>query len=211
MRVKIGKYKNRWIGPYQIARTILFWLDKDNETVDKFGDYLNSIKWLVKLCEKIYDFRSERNIKVKIDPWDTYSLDYTLAHIILPALKELQKDKTGVPNVDNEDVPEELYTEDPYLIGEHNDETWARHEARWQYVLGEIIFAFESKFDDWSSRFHSGGELDFLPIEGSENYTLGDKDPSNPHVFDIEGHKKYQARISNGFRLFGKYYENFWT
>jgi hypothetical protein len=28
--------------------------------------------------------------------------------------------------------------------------------------------------------------------------------------YDFEGHKAYQARISNGFRLFGKFYQALW-
>ena len=40
MRVNIGPYKS-WVGPYQIAEKILFWLDKnDDERVHKFGEWL---------------------------------------------------------------------------------------------------------------------------------------------------------------------------
>lgn len=40
MYVKIGKYPE-WIGPYQIAEKLLFWLDKyEDRRVHKFGEFL---------------------------------------------------------------------------------------------------------------------------------------------------------------------------
>jgi len=45
---------------------------------------------------------------VKIDRWDTWSMDHTLAKIILPMLKQLKDTKHGSAIVDLEDVPEEL-------------------------------------------------------------------------------------------------------
>ena len=32
----------------------------------------------------------------------------------------------------------------------------------------------------------------------------------NPDRTDWEGYKAYAERIANGFRLFGKYYQNLW-
>jgi hypothetical protein len=34
--------------------------------------------------------------------------------------------------------------------------------------------------------------------------------PNHTKVYDWEGRKAYEARIQNGFRLFGKYYQNLW-
>ena len=56
--------------------------------------------------------RPDRDIQVQIDPWDTWSMDHTLAHIILPMLKQLRNTKHGSPNVDNTDVPEYLCSTD---------------------------------------------------------------------------------------------------
>ena len=44
-------------------------------------------------------------------------------------------------------------------------------------------------------------EGDFSKMIEGPNHTL---------KMDYEGMKVYQERISNGFRLFGKYYENLW-
>ena len=89
MKVYIGPYTD-WIGPYQLAEKLLFWLEKyDNDEDDKrihaLGDRLSSWKWLVKLCEWI-DSKKKRKLKVRIDYYDTLSMDHTLSYIILPML-----------------------------------------------------------------------------------------------------------------------------
>ena len=115
---------------------------------------------------------------VKIDPWDTWSMDHTLAPIILPMLRQLIDTKHGAPFVDLEDRPEELRAERPT---DHDVDEF--HFQAWDWVLDEMIYAFDCKAnkDDVYMRFESQEEIE------SE-----------------------QARISNGFRLFGKYYEALW-
>ena len=115
---------------------------------------------------------------VKIDPWDTWSMDHTLAPIILPMLKQLKATKHGAPYVDLDDRPEEMKAQRPtdYDTDEH-------HFDAWDWVMDEMIYAFDckaNKDDVW--------------------YRLDSKE-------EIEAE---QARISNGFRLFGKYYEALW-
>ena len=56
------------------------------------------------------DDDSERKIDVQLDKFDTWNMDDTLAHIILPMLKQLKETKHGSHIVDDEDVPEELRT-----------------------------------------------------------------------------------------------------
>lgn len=34
--------------------------------------------------------------------------------------------------------------------------------------------------------------------------------PKHTRVYDWKGRKKYEERIANGFRLFGKYYQSLW-
>jgi hypothetical protein len=50
----------------------------------------------------------EQKKSIRIDPWDTWSMDHTLADIILPMLKQLRKTQHGAPCTDDEDVPEHL-------------------------------------------------------------------------------------------------------
>jgi hypothetical protein len=153
----------------------------------------------------------ERKVKIQIDPWDTWSMDNTLAHIITPMLKQLKETQHGAPNVDMEDVPEELRTEQ--LVGEYDvDEN---HFKRWEYVLDEMIFAFESKLTDWEEQFwKTKPEIDWNDpvtpekvVDGLEAYQFKWKTEGE---CDWEGRTKYQERITNGFRLFGKYYEGLW-
>lgn len=122
------------------------------------------------------DASREQKIKIQIDPWDTWSMDHTLAHIIVPMLKQLKEKSHGAPYVDDEDVPEHLAKaaapppKDEWDVDEN-------HFKRWDWVMDEMIFAFESKIKEWDLSF------------------------------DYEARR---ARIANGFRLFGKYYEGLW-
>jgi hypothetical protein len=79
-----------------------------------------------------------------------------------------------------------------------------------------MIFAFEHKADDsWEDAFRSGEhDLISVPCEWDANgrptmYQMKDG-PNNTYKCDYEGMKVVEARIQNGFRLFGKYYQNLW-
>lgn len=86
------------------------------------------------------DDEDDRFVEVILHEYDTWSLDHTLSHIIAPCLKQLKETTHGAPSVDNEDVPEELWR--PENFSEHDcDENWF---ARWEYVLDEMIWAFET-------------------------------------------------------------------
>jgi hypothetical protein len=237
MKVKIGNYKS-WFGPYQLAEMLCFWAKKvpdefgmmsKPDWVHRFGEFLayGSIRpepepgdisslfdddrkptWLNRLLTWIHNKQS-RTVKVKIDRWDTWSMDDTLAHIILPMLRQLQATKHGSPFVDDEDVPDHLKS--TAAPPKENDwDTDDNHHLRWDWVLGEMIFAFENKLnDDWQDQFRSG-EIDFRFKKldnGMSEMIRGENDTSET---DWDGMKAYQARISNGFRLFGKYYESMW-
>jgi hypothetical protein len=156
---------------------------------------------------------------VKIDYWDTWSMDHTLSPIILPMLKQLKEKKHGAPNVDDEDVPEHLRsTAAPAKENEWDtDENWFK---RWDWVMDEMIFAFECKVDDsWEDAFRSGEhDIKWIPVDvngnevpkGEHKYYQMGKGPNDTYECDYEGMKVVQARIQNGFRLFGKYYQGLW-
>lgn len=166
---------------------------------------------------------------IEIDNYDTWSMDYTLAHIILPMLEQLKETKHGSPMVDLEDVPENLWPkEKPSADNNYTDSTV--HE-RWEWVMNEMIWAFKHKVDDdWDSKFFKDEEPNYeireLKFKGigpaqlrlfpdeldrMEDYELYEWErDERMGKFDAEGYKKYHERISNGFRLFGKYYEGLW-
>ena len=160
-----------------------------------------------------------RTIKVKIDRWDTWSMDHTLSYIVLPMLRQLKETKHGAPFTDDEDVPEHLRstTAEPK---ENEYDTDSNHFLRWDWIMDEMIFAFECEQDDsWEDAFRSG-EFDsvWIPVDRDGNdvpkedaklYRMGNG-PNHTYQCDYEGMKVVQARISNGFRLFGKYYQGLW-
>ena len=227
MKVKIGPHLN-WIGPYQIADALCFWVrpvrdeygvKSKPEWVHEFGRWLSETRdgsdsWLTKVCQWI-ESKKKRQVYVRIDRYDTWGMDHTLALITLPMLQQLQATKHGAPFVSDEDVPEHLRsTAAPPK--EYEYDTDANHFKRWDYVLGEMIFAFSCKCDDsWQEKYRSGN-IDFVhePCAWDSNgkptmYELK-SGPNDTYKCDYEGMAVEQARITNGFRLFGKYYENLW-
>ena len=241
MKVNIGPYKN-WIGPYQIADKIFFWVDKHPElkglaecaAYEKRWDYrahqwlgefiaygfqkkdLNNKyfednrkdTWLYRLLSWIYSKR-KRTVKVKIDKWDTWSMDHTLAYIITPMLKQLQKEKHGAPCVDDEDVPEELKStsappkENDYDIDDN-------HFKRWDYALNEMIWAFEQHTLDDEPDFWIEQPVGMYFEPCADNPTLSTMKYDKEGKFDHDAYKAYHDRKANGFKLFGKYYAGLW-
>ena len=248
MKVKIGPYKN-WVGPYQIAEALCFWakpvkdewgIESKPDWVHNFGEWLahgsvapeptkenpvsrwgedRPITLLYKFLTWLHS-KKVRRIEIRIDNYDTWSMDNTLAYIVLPMLEQLQKTKHGAPFVDDKDVPKELRsTSAPALSKKDKDcgATDDNHFKRWDWVLDEMIFAFKSKIDeDWTQQFHSGTHdwyseaSTFDEASGKPLLFELKRGPNDTAKIDMKGMKAYQKRISNGFRLFGKYYENLW-
>ena len=146
-----------------------------------------------------FDRRTQK-VKVRIDRWDTWSMDHTLAPIILPMLVQLKATKHGAPLVDDKDVPKELKsTNAPLKENEWDIDDW--HFKRWDWVMDEMIWAFEQKCrDHWEDDYYGPY------IESEDKRELFGRF----EWIDDEGRKKHQERMSNGFRLFGKYFENLW-
>ena len=216
MKVYISNYRDHWVSPYTIIEYVFFWTawSKCGRRKGFVSDteFVNHPAWVEKLAGKIewvshaikwvLDHVHPKVNYVKVDRWDTWSADHTLAQIILPTLKMLKEVKNGAPNVDDDDVPLSLKsTSAPPK--ENAWDTDDNHFRRWDYVLDEMIFAFQCKVDDsWEDQFHSG--------EFDKDKTPGEKGWEGTHKFDAKGHKRFHDRIANGFRLFGKYYEGLW-
>ena len=219
MKIYKSNYRNHWISPYTILEKVCFW-EKDNDVFyEDGGKYKKLTNFLTPVSQAIqwvWDLIHPQINYVKIDRWDTWSMDSTLADIILPMLKQLKKTNHGAPYVDDEDVPYELKSinDSPYVKEYEIDAP--RHFARWEYVMDQMIFAFECKVDDsWEDLFRSGKhDIKFEPHDWDENgkATMFKmvKGPNDTYVLDYEGMKEYEKRIQNGFRLFGRYYQNLW-
>jgi hypothetical protein len=208
MKVYLSNYRNHWLSPYTILKTICFW-EKDEDRIYNLNDDVNNpyVKWvnflepICVVCQKVLDVIHPRFNYVKIDQWDTWSMDHTLAHIIHPMLLQLQKDKHGAPYTEDDDVPEYLRSH----MAQPKENEWdtdSLHFMRWDWILDEIIWAFaqELKEDE---------EDQFFDYSKSNGKSPWDKDYIGPEL-DSEGLKKHQERKANGFRLFGSYYKNLW-
>jgi len=202
MKVYIGKYRDHWVSPYTILEKVLFWLDWEKIDYDTpwVAKWSNRIEPFSHVLNKFLDIVHPPVNIVKIDYWDTWSMDHTLAHIIVPMLKQLRDTKQGSPLVDPIDVPEHLRpTDEPCQSNGYVDNTI--HE-RWVWVLNEIIWAFEQKLDD-------SEEQKFW-----DHSEVNDKDDLNTQIGKIKcdhnGLKAYNDRKENGFRLFGRYYQGLW-
>jgi hypothetical protein len=226
MKIYINKYRSHWLSPYTILEKVFFWreIDYDEPIIERWSD---RIKPFSEVLMKILDKVHPKINYVKIDYWDTWSMDHTLADIILPMLKQLKSVKHGSALVDLEDVPEELRGTstpdyDEQLTFDFYDE--ARQEKdvdyelvhkRWDWVMDEMIFAFEHKVDDsWEEAFRSG-VIDIIWVKDEKTYngqqlSRMERGPNDTYECDYEGMKKVHARMENGFRLFGKYYQGLW-
>ena len=146
MKVYISKHRDHWISPYTILEKVFFWREINyyEPKIEKWSDRLRP------LCEgmqRLLDLLHPRITLVKIDKWDVWAMDTTLAHIILPMLKQLNKVKHGAPDIDDEDVPEELKS----TSAPPKESVWdtdANHFKRWDWVMNEMIWAFEYKLKD---------------------------------------------------------------
>jgi len=205
MKVKIGPYKN-WVGPYQIAGLLKYVGVSYDKCHDIGGWMADNVPGLMKTCSWI-ESKRHRKVKVRIDYPDIWSMDSTLALIVAPMLRMLKEKKHGAPHTEDEDVPIEL-RKTP--VAEEYD-TDSNHFARWDYILDEMIFAFESlEKDDWEMQFHTGEmDIEWKPIDDGKFFEMG-IGPKDTHVFDRDGFMAYQDRMRNGFRLFGKYYFSLW-
>jgi hypothetical protein len=192
MKIKLGPYVN-WIGPFQLAEKLLFWMDSEDDRVYKLGHFFaygsysrhktvsmlldegtnDQETWLYKVLNWVHD-KKKRKVSIKIDSYDTWSMDHTLALIIVPMLKQLKANKHGSPHVDNKDVPEELRVPKDY-DGFDTDPQW---HNRWDWVMDEMIWSFEQIIED----------------------------PDVP----IDDYEEHYKRVKRGTTLFGKYYQGLW-
>ena len=219
MKIFMNGYPNHWLSPYTIIEHIFFWTDWSkcarNKNIVEDTDWIDHPAWVDKWADRLdpvcHGLRKIREVinptirYVKIDRYDTWSMDNTLAHIIHPMLVQLKKDKHGAPFTHDEDVPKDLRS---YVAGPKENEwdTDANHFKRWDWILDEMIWAFgqELKEDD---------EEEFYDFsESTGNRQIGEDLMSimGKIKVDHDGLKTHQERKANGFRLFGKYYGALW-
>jgi hypothetical protein len=143
-------------------------------------------------------------------------MDHTLAMIVHPMLLKLKEQKHGSPHVDPEDVPENLHPDPNRVKMQENGEIgeWDVDNTvhlRWDWVLNEMIHAFECEVDeDWDDQFTSG-ETDYNWVKDEKTgLTRMELGPNHTFKRDQEAMDKAWERRKNGLRLFAKYYHGLW-
>jgi len=184
MRVRLNKTHNyEWNFAY--SSDCSEWKWKIQSLVD--CTYNKFINWLPLLKDKIV-----------LDPADSWSADYSLAKIIVPLVQQLKSNQHGYGQVSDEDVPEELRTD-------NSDYS----EAKYNWMIDEIIWSMDqiarnepdspelpddicSVFDDSYIEERNTPEYKKLIKEWSAEVT------------------RYESRLDNGCKLFGLYFRSLW-
>lgn len=191
MKVYIGPYPNELkccvFDNYMSDKYGLTWEYKHTEKLTLFEKSVKLFNFVVQFF--VYDslnFLYFRRIKeqrkyIKIDYWDVWSMDQTLALIILPMLKELREVGGGAPVLTGEDVPEELRPTDEEVLKFSEGKVDDKNVDRWNYILDEMIWTF-----------------DFIVNDDEYSYTGNE-------------FTEKRNRVKNGLRLFGKYYQSLWN
>ena len=185
MKVYISNYRNHWVSPYKIAEWLCWWreIEYTEPWVVRFEKIMNPPCQALKT---VLDVVHPYNSYVKIDRWDTWSMDYTLGLIILPMLKQLKADKHGHPG----------------------DLT----EKQWDVIMDKMIWSFEQvvEFYPDSQFWLVKPELDWDAVcEVNENGLRGFKWKQEGKL-DKRGYTKHHKKIDEGLELFGKYYRALW-
>lgn len=215
MRVYIGPYP-QWIGPYQIADWLQY-VGVSADTCHKIGGWLSGSdekdSVLMKLCTW-FAGHNKQFVHVHIDKHDTWSMDSTLATIILPMLIQLRDTKHGSPasmdgfqqTSNNAQFCFDFYEEGDSLAAE------AGHQ-QWKDILNEMIWTFEQIHPgyDWEDQYwlvHPKMDMkDYPEDEGKTSIPVRWEVQGEA---DWEGMRAHSERIQRGLDLFGKYYTNLW-
>lgn len=210
MKVHIGPYLS-WFGPYQMA-DLLQKVGVSEDRCHEIGKWLADT-WVGTFLNWIHS-KKKRRVKVKLHSYDSWNLDDTLSIIILPLLKQLKATKHGYGFIEDADVPEHLRS--TAAPPKENEYDWDDNaSARYEWVLDEMIWAFEQLTSDWEAQFHSGEhdilwEPTSLDADGKPLMYEMKAGPKDTHKFDFEGYQRHSKRIDNGVRLFGTYYRTLW-
>jgi len=239
MKINIGPYKD-WLGPYQLAEKLCFWVkdvhdeygirskpdwvhdvvgeflahgfQKKNEDFDFMNDD-RSNTWLYNLLLWI-DKKKKRNVDIQINKYDTWSMDATLALVIVPMLKQLRDTTHGYP-ADFAKDDQSNWSGQEQFEGEGFEYPEDIGAAEWEATLNKMIWAFEQVNEDWEEQYHSGEiDLRFEKIDKYDSkggqYSQMVEGPNHTSVTDKDGIRRHQERMQEGFDLFGKYYSSLW-
>ena len=169
-----------------------------------------------------YNKSDTRKVEVNIDSFDTWSLDHTLAYIILPALLQLKDTAHGVPSDFADAGGASWDSQDSFdFYKDTHEESFEIRCRDWNTILDKMIWSFkEIAFQDYENLYHHGtpkfewektGEQILNPANGKmeDVFQMVDKNPGE-HWYDHVGAAMHRERIQEGLDLFAKYYLNLW-
>ena len=151
------------------------------------------------------------NNEVKLDSYDSWNADWTIAQIVAPLLGQLKEMKQGAPFVDDEDVPVELRSTS--CAPKKNE--WDiddNHFKRWDWVLNEMIFTMQEIANDEENEPDMFKHVGDMVIEENPDGTSTMVSSGMKIISEMEEqNRQYHERLKNGCLLFGKYFRNLWS
>jgi hypothetical protein len=195
MKVYISNYRDHWLSPYKILEKVVFWknweeISYEEPWVEKWSDRIEPFSVALR---KVLDFIHPKIDYIKVDRYDSWNADCTMARLCLPIMKQLKESKHGSGHIKDEDVPEHLRSTNCPPKEDEWDTDELYHE-RYKWVMEEIVWALGEVADP----------------EQSWEQSFFNQQPGMELKFDREGYMEYSARIDNGLRLFGIYFRTFW-
>ena len=199
MKVEIGPYLDWW-GPYQILK-LLTYLGFSEDTTDGWAE--KSPQWFTDVCQWIENKR-KRKIKIKIDKYDTWGMDSTLALIIIPMLKQLKATKHGIPG--------SMFVEEDGENGYgYSEATMAKAEAKWDMIIDHMMWSFKQVLDEEHDAFTIvKGKLDFKDYPEDEGKGTRPLRWEREYEMRWDAYHAYHERIQEGLDLFSKHYKSLW-
>jgi hypothetical protein len=207
MKVKIGPYIHWW-GPYQIIG-LLKHIGFSKSTTDNWAK--KSPDWFTTVCQWVHNKR-KRKVKVHIDGYDVWSMDTTLAAIVLPMLKILKEKKHGIPISPVMSQTSNSAQSSFAFYAENDDLAFKAGELEWDIIIDKMIWSFEQLLDDsWEEKYTiQAAELDMMDYPEDEGKLTSPVRWKIVGEYDWKGMKVHQARIQEGLLLFGTRFQSLW-
>lgn len=145
-----------------------------------------------------------KKCSVVLDSSDSWSVDWTLATIAAPLIKQLKETSHSYGAVPKELVPDHLHST-------YNPEGYS--EEAWKWALGEIVFAMEEIANDNANEpplYSKEGEMVVHPIDPETGF--GEIEfvgyETTPEVKAV--YKAYHDRVKKGCELLGVLFQSLW-
>lgn len=171
------------------------------------GKYPNTT-WLSRLTFGLLEPKKQKK-KIKIDPYDLWSLDSVLGDVIVEALKAFRDNPNNYLMFfyDNEDVPlEHHHPEQKNDSGTYNNFTDEQWMAANKWIISEMILGFVEP-DEWATE---NSTVEYIPndLPLMEDIRVANKAHYDEHLRLL---REFDEKSVNGRKLFAKYYRSLWT